>query len=234
MLSDLIAFCITTGLPLILVLVGAVVDYRRWKRGDGEPCEGRPERKDSGERGTVYGWKAIAASWRDFFDVLYPVDVSGSRQCTRAEEEPSENRPEREDQDMENDIRPGGNRYGWPRFDDGAPVSIGDAVEIPGLPGVAMVVEAIEANREGVWVKDAPEGDFLTAVPASHIFSRPRSLEAGEGGHAVETCRMEFDTVHHDHKCSACGAFVRTDASRRLDCSASLKYCPNCGRKVIG
>lgn len=183
LLKNLIAFCILPCMPLILVLIGAVIDYRRWKRGD---------------------------------------------------EEPSENQPEEKDYEMENAVRPGGDRYGWPRFDDGSPVSIGDAVEIPGLPGVAMLVEAIEANREGVWVKDAPEGDFHTAVPASYTFQRPRSLEADAPAHAVETCRMEFDTVHHDYKCSACDAFVRTDASRRLDGSASLKYCPNCGRKVTG
>ena len=141
---------------------------------------------------------------------------------------------EGEDLKMDSAARSRADRYGWPRFEDGTPVSIGDAVEIPGLPGVAMVVEAIEANREGLWVKDAPEGDFLTAVPASHIFIRPRSLEAAAPAHAVETCRMEFDTVHHDCVCSACGAFVRTDASRRWDGAASLKYCPNCGRKVIG
>lgn len=49
----------------------------------------------------------------------------------------------------------------------------------------------------------------------------------------ARVCEMRFDTVHHDYVCSGCGAFVRTDASRRLDGSASLKYCPNCGRKVV-
>lgn len=46
------------------------------------------------------------------------------------------------------------------------------------------------------------------------------------------TCRMEYDTVHGDFVCSECGAWVRTDAARTL-CGSSLKYCPNCGAKVV-
>lgn len=46
------------------------------------------------------------------------------------------------------------------------------------------------------------------------------------------TCRMEYDTVHGDFVCSECGAWVRTDASRTLS-GASMKYCPNCGAKVV-
>lgn len=46
------------------------------------------------------------------------------------------------------------------------------------------------------------------------------------------TCRMRFDSVHCDLVCSRCGAWVRTDASSTID-GASLKFCPNCGAKVV-
>lgn len=61
-------------------------------------------------------------------------------------------------------------------------------------------------------------------------------------GHVIEsngrryaperTCTMEYDTVHGDFVCSECGAWVRTDAASTTR-GASLRYCPNCGAKVV-
>ena len=45
-------------------------------------------------------------------------------------------------------------------------------------------------------------------------------------------CVFKYDNVHGDYVCQECGAFVRTDAARLFDGSATLKYCPNCGAKI--
>lgn len=59
----------------------------------------------------------------------------------------------------------------WPRFEDGEPVMVGDAVEPPTHGAVS--VEAIEFSRGKVCVKDAEDGDWNTSMFAMHPLKRP-------------------------------------------------------------
>lgn len=61
----------------------------------------------------------------------------------------------------------------WPRFEDGEPVMVGDAVEPPTHGAVS--VEAIEFSRGKVCVKDAEDGDWNTSMFAMHPLKRPET-----------------------------------------------------------
>lgn len=52
------------------------------------------------------------------------------------------------------------------------------------------------------------------------------------------TCRMEYDHVHCDYVCSACGEWHNTGTYDACDADDVIllrpyKYCPNCGAKVV-
>ena len=53
------------------------------------------------------------------------------------------------------------------------------------------------------------------------------------------TCRMEYDPVHCDYVCTACGEWHNTGMYDACDADDRIvfkpyRYCPNCGAKVVG
>lgn len=93
----------------------------------------------------------------------------------------------------------------WPRFEDGEPVMIGDAVEPPTHGAVS--VEAIEFSRGKVCVKDAEDGGWNTSMFAMHPLKRPAPEVLDADGVPIKV----GDTVWHKSGI-VCGAVEGIDA----------------------
>lgn len=93
----------------------------------------------------------------------------------------------------------------WPRYEDGEPVMIGDAVEPPTHGAVS--VEAIEFSRGKVCVKDAEDGGWNTSMFAMHPLKRPAPEVLDADGVPIKV----GDTVWHKSGI-VCGAVEGIDA----------------------
>lgn len=73
------------------------------------------------------------------------------------------------------------------------------------------------------------------AVHASEICDRLADLIEPK---PERTCRMEYDHVHLDYVCTACGEWHNVSTYDACDADDRLvfkpyRYCPNCGAKVV-
>lgn len=122
----------------------------------------------------------------------------------------------------------------WPRFEDGEPVMVGDAVALT-IGNIA--VGAIEFDCEGAHVKDAPNGDWNTSSRAAHRLKRPapgapdswERLEEDAVKNACdyfgEECDSEWRCRHcpHFHEDRDCSLDMNEDIVRRAKRLAGIE-----------
>lgn len=139
----------------------------------------------------------------------------------------------------------------WPKFEDGEPVMVGDAVEPPTHGAVS--VEAIEFSRGKVCVKDAEDGDWNTSMFAMHPLKRPETKVLDADGVEIKVGDTVYEpngqsgivaAVHPSTRCvdlrqDGCDAYAmdtkrlthtRPDSWKRLFADASDDACVYFGR----